>query len=125
MKSKTTKKKVKTFKLGDYVKADLGRKKFLIGVVIEVGENDEGYSWNLSRGQYRVGYIDDYDGSPCDQRFKAEKLTKTKAPQYVVAWSDEDHDPFMPFLTLKEAMKFKEARVKAKAVETRLYKLVS
>lgn len=124
MKSKTTKKKVKTFKLGDYVKADLGRKKFLIGVVIEIGSDTSGYSWNLSKGQYRVGYID-ADGDAADDKFKAEKLTKTKAPQYVVAWSNEDHDPFMPFLTLKEAMKFKELKLKQGAIETRLYKLVS
>lgn len=112
--------KKNTFSLGDYVTFKKG-KKVILGVVISTAVER---IW-FDKDEYLISTLDE-DGDTRNYTQRARTLTKVKAPQYVVAWSDKYSDPVCQFTNLKDAQAFLTKKKRdGDVVETRLYKLVS
>lgn len=121
-----TKKSTKvSLKKGDYVRVN----KKTIGVVVGIDDShyDSEGNWNderIATGQVYVASVDQYGDANNADLYKATKLTKIKAPEYVVVWSNEDTDPFCQFETRAEANIFAtKLRKDKQVVEVRMYKL--
>lgn len=118
----------------EFIKGKDGASKGQMAVLGNVEHDARDWSKGLEQdGAYTELYCFVYvdkDGLNQESYLTAEEIAKcvqvAKAPQYVVAWSTEDQDPFTYALTREEADKLvKRRRVGGeKVVEARVFKAV-